>query len=155
MAKVRHLHKHALSTSKVEELARRCVGKQFRMDDMSTGRKKKDRWAMLVGSKKEDRPAIFATSSYSRWMHVTWGGTLDSSRCLSHTGRGDGAVAPLAISPTAFKKRTRPVASLMAWLIRTAKMKLPHLRRVTCSSTFRSSKMNHKIKKKKKHLLKG
>ena len=77
-------------------------------------------------------PFVSATSSYSRCANVTRGGSRASRRRLCHTGKMDGELAPRAISPTALMNWTNPAASLIVWLRRRAKMKPPHLRRVTC-----------------------
>ena len=95
-------------------------------------RKKQERWTMLSSGMVV--PLVPATSSYSRCVQVTDGGSLALRRCLCHTGRIYGERAPQAISPMAVMNWTKPAASLIVWLRRKAKMNPPHLRRVTCQS---------------------
>jgi hypothetical protein len=97
------------------------------------GPKKKERWTML--SSGMIVPLVSATSSYSRCVQVTRGGSLALRMCLCHNGGMDGAKAPCAISLMAVMNWTTPAASLIVWLRRKAKMNPPHLRRVTYQST--------------------
>ncbi|WRX25467.1 hypothetical protein QQP08_017954 [Theobroma cacao] len=98
-----------------------------------------------------------STSSYSRCLHVTLGGSLAPKRCLFHTGRIDGASQPRAISPTADMNWVRPAASLMLWLRRRAKMNPPHLNRFhrwaagQCSTTQILFEKKVKLRKMQSH----
>ncbi|KAI4348102.1 hypothetical protein L6164_008863 [Bauhinia variegata] len=60
------------------------------------------------------------------------GGSLADKSSLHHRGVMEGSLAPRAISAMAFMNWTMPVASLMVRFMRRAKIKPPHLRRVTC-----------------------
>lgn len=101
------------------------------MAESSLRPKKKERWAM--SSTGMIVPFVSGTTSYSRWMHVTRGGSRAFRSSLRHTGGTEGSCLPRAISPTAFMNWTRPAASLMVWFRRSANMNPPHLRRVTCT----------------------
>ncbi|KAK2991168.1 hypothetical protein RJ640_015473 [Escallonia rubra] len=110
MAMVRQRHRHAVSTSNVVHL-RRWRGTNLRRAVISAEPKKKERWAMSSSAMRV--PFVSGTSSYSWWVHVTIGGSLARSSSLCHTGGIDGTSAPRAISPTAVKNWTSPVASLI------------------------------------------
>jgi hypothetical protein len=131
---VRHLHKQALSISKVEDV-RRCGGRCSRIDLISLGPKKKDQWTMLSSINIAVVLWLSITcSSYSLCTHVIRGGSRALKISLCHTGCCDGASAPFAISETVLRKWTNPRESLMVWFSRTARMNPPHSRRVNCMS---------------------
>ncbi|WRX25474.1 hypothetical protein QQP08_017961 [Theobroma cacao] len=69
---------------------------------------------------------ISSTLSYSWCVHVTCGGVRQLRRCLSHTGRIEGEIAPFAISAIAEMNWNRPAPSAIVWLSRSAKMIPPH-----------------------------
>ena len=127
--------RHAVSNSKVEHCFRWC-GMNLRRVETSVEPKKMVRRAMTLLS-GIGTTTVEAMSMYSWCVHVTWVGSLAWRRCLCHTGKMEGAHAPRATSPMAIMNCTNPTASLMVWFRRTAKMKPPHLRRVTCPSSPR------------------
>lgn len=95
------------------------------------GPKKNERWTMLLPWSKDIFVVVVSSNSWC--TQVTRGGFLALKISLFHTGNRDGALSPLANSPTVFKNLANPSESLMGWFRRIANTNPPHANRVTCT----------------------
>ncbi|WVY92558.1 hypothetical protein V8G54_031646 [Vigna mungo] len=130
---VRQRQMHAAMRSNVVHCLR-WDGTKPRIAAISEGPKKNDRRTMSCWFDVTAPLTVFGTCSYSRWLHVIRGGCLAMRSSLRQTGGMEGLVAPRAISVHVLVNCERPAPSHMMWLKQKAKMKPPHLRRVTCTS---------------------
>jgi hypothetical protein len=85
----------------------------FRIDFNSLGPKKNERWTLLLSWCIVIIDILVLLPSYSWCTQVTRGGFRAFKISLCQTGKREGALAPLANSPTAFKKFANPKESLI------------------------------------------